>query len=538
MDYLESTVRTPVPQHQPLNAHQIPNHAGGYAYAIKPFEQLRRFLILGTEGGTYYVGERDLTRAAIGCIDACITADATEVQRLTEEVSGRGLAPSNDPALFVLAKLARAGKMSWSALPTVARTASHLFRWMSYYKALGGKSNRAIRSAIARWYTDRAPDQLAYQMAKYQNRYGWSHKDLLRVAHPHPEQSAHAALFKWAVKGGGPDTLGSALPKTIVGLEFAKLRAADGLPVNIETFLEEYGLSWEMLPTEYLGKADTWEALLRHRSALPLHAMIRNLGRMTQNGAINTFGNTLVTERLADAEKLARARVHPIAIVKAMQTYASGKGDRGRGTWTPAPSIIAALEGAFDLSFGQTPKTTKRLCIAIDLSGSMTERVKGLAGMEAREAAALCALYHLRTAPNALVIGFDSSGMWTIGERHVYQPGLSSRSSLREARTWAIQTGGGGTDLSLPFVWALDKKIPFDAFVIYTDNETWAGRSHVEVALEEYRQRMHLPAKVVNVAMTATNLTAQSPTDPGVLEVVGMDVSVPDTLAHFVNGDV
>ncbi|MCE9558059.1 MAG: TROVE domain-containing protein, partial [Armatimonadetes bacterium] len=40
---------------------QVRNNAGGFAWALNPWKQLERFLILGTEGGTYYVGERKLT---------------------------------------------------------------------------------------------------------------------------------------------------------------------------------------------------------------------------------------------------------------------------------------------------------------------------------------------------------------------------------------------------------------------------------------------------------------------------------------------
>lgn len=37
------------------------NNAGGFVYAVSDRVRIRRFLILGTSGGTYYVKENELT---------------------------------------------------------------------------------------------------------------------------------------------------------------------------------------------------------------------------------------------------------------------------------------------------------------------------------------------------------------------------------------------------------------------------------------------------------------------------------------------
>jgi hypothetical protein len=43
---------------------------------------------------------------------------------------------------------------------------------------------RALKRAIAHWYLDKTPRDLAYQCVKYQQRNGWSQRDLLRLAKP------------------------------------------------------------------------------------------------------------------------------------------------------------------------------------------------------------------------------------------------------------------------------------------------------------------------------------------------------------------
>jgi 60 kDa SS-A/Ro ribonucleoprotein len=94
----------------------------------------------------------------------------------------------------------------------------------------------------------------------------------------------------------------------------------------------------------------------------------------------------------------------------------------------------------------------------------------------------------------------------------------------------------GGTDCSAPVVWATHNKVPVDVFVVYTDNETWAGDIHPFQALRGYRQVMGRGAKLVVVGMTSTGFTIADPTDAGMLDVVGFDTAAPQVMADFTRG--
>jgi len=72
-----------------------------------------------------------------------------------------------------------------------------------------------------------------------------------------------------------------------------------------------------------------------------------------------------------------------------------------------------------------------------------------------------------------------------------------------------------------------------DAFVVLTDNETWAGNVHPVQALKEYRRISGLDAKLVVVGMQSSNISIADPSDGGSLDVVGMDTSVPAVVADF-----
>lgn len=94
----------------------------------------------------------------------------------------------------------------------------------------------------------------------------------------------------------------------------------------------------------------------------------------------------------------------------------------------------------------------------------------------------------------------------------------------------------GGTDLAAPMLYALAMGLEIDLFVNYTDNETWSGDMHPAEALKLYRHKTGIPAKMVTVAMTATEYSVSDPMDSGSLDVVGFDTDAPSVIADFVRG--
>jgi hypothetical protein len=116
---------------------QVPNSAGGYAWPVDKWTRFDRFLIFGSERGTYYIRERTLTVENATNARECITDDGPRAVRRIVEISAAGRAPSNDPALFELAMCAGLGNdathaMALEALPEVARTGTHLFHFLQY----------------------------------------------------------------------------------------------------------------------------------------------------------------------------------------------------------------------------------------------------------------------------------------------------------------------------------------------------------------------------------------------------------------------
>ena len=65
-----------------------------------------------------------------------------------------------------------------------------------------------MKAAISSWYFARQPKTLAMQITKYRNRCGYTHRDVLRLAHPDVQSKAawsnsvfYDYLFHYAVSG-------------------------------------------------------------------------------------------------------------------------------------------------------------------------------------------------------------------------------------------------------------------------------------------------------------------------------------------------
>jgi 60 kDa SS-A/Ro ribonucleoprotein len=527
------------PQSAPIpGAGQVPNSAGGYAWAVTPWQRLDRFLVLGTEGGTYYVGERELTVEGASAVAECIAEDGARVVARAVEISEGGRAPKNDPALFVLAMAAGTGDeatraTALRALPRVARTGTHLLHWLRYVQAFRGWG-RGVRRAVGAWYLAKEPRELAYQLLKYPQRDGWSHRDALRLAHPRPESEERRALLRRAVTGElgeAPETEAVRLVRAV-----AELHAdADVAPARAAELVREHRMTREMVPTQLLNEAVVWEALLER---MPLGALVRNLATLTRVGLLapGSEAARAVSERLADAAALRRARVHPVQVLSAMRTYAAGRGFRGKHSWEPVAGVVDALDAAFYLAFGAVEPSGRRTMLALDVSGSMMSPVHGLEQLSCREAGAAMALVTAATEPRHFFTAFTAGSHPSM---HAGFPtglstlAISPRQRLDDVLAATAGLAFGGTDCALPMLEARRRGWEVDVFVIYTDSETWAGPVHPAQALRQYRDATGIAAKLVVVAMASNGFTIADPRDAGMLDVVGFDAATPALIGDF-----
>jgi len=528
VDFTTHYNRRQTPQSEPIpdRADMVENNAGGFGFAVDDWTRLERFLILGSEGGTYYVGERKLTRDNAAAVERCIAVDGPRVVKMVIEISDAGRAPKNDPALFALA-LCTAAKdpatklAAFEALSRVARIGTHLFHFVQYVQAFRGWG-RGLRHAVADWYEDMDLDRLIEQAIKYKARDGWSHRDVLRQAHPKTGDAVRNAVFRYMVRGIEE---GAHCHERIAAAEGLHL---EGVPLEAKIkAIGDYRLPREVIPTDLLNDARIWQALL---PSMPTTAMIRNLAKMTSVGLLKQLSEPAlaVCERLINKERLRKARVHPIQILSAMKVYAQGHGERGKLTWQPVPQVIDALDTAFYLTMDTIEPTGKRWVLGVDVSASMDwSSLVGVPGLTPRDGAAVMAMATVHAEPACATMAFS----------HQMIPlALSKGMRLTEVVAQMQSLPFGRTDCALPMLWAMEQGIEADVFAIYTDNETWCGQIHPIQALARYREKTGIPAKLAVIGIASTEFSIADPNDGGMMDFVGLDSATPAVLQQFALG--
>jgi 60 kDa SS-A/Ro ribonucleoprotein len=208
--------------------------------------------------------------------------------------------------------------------------------------------------------------------------------------------------------------------------------------------------------------------------------------------------------------------------------YASGTGMKGKLTWEPVALVTDALEQAFYASFGNLQPTGKRTLLALDVSSSMDWETLAGSPLTPREASSALALVTLTTEKQVHVTAFQET---------VTPLNLSACQRLDDVILRVSGLPFGGTNCALPMLYALERKVPVDAFVIYTDSETWAGDIHPVQALKAYREQMGIAAKLVVVGMVSNGFSIADPEDGGMLDVVGFDSATPNVIADFIRDD-
>lgn len=543
-EVLKESMRPPTQTEQAPGT--VKNNAGGYSYEVSRIKQLERFLILGVTGGTYYVGEKDLLKQNLDSIKELVSEDPQAALDLVIDVATNNRAANSDATIYVLALLVSqkktktvfsktthqdvkieetsdVAKQAMDFMPKVLRTFTHLSHFVTFIRkgklrGFGTGFQRALADCAFRL---KSTDDIVHSLIKYQQRDGVSQRDLYRLTLPKKFDKVlddeRKNLFD-SILYTGEKAVAPMHPRLVAAkkcLQATSSQEALGLMLD-------HHLPIETVPTE-LRDASIYRTAMDTNG---LEWLLRNLGNLSAIGLTEAFSpeTEQIVSKLKNTHLLKNSRIHPVTIMKALHQYGQGHGQKSSKVWTPNGKILSALERAFYESFNYVEPSGKNILIAVDTSGSMSgAQASNIPGMCVHEAAAIMAMVAAKVEPNHHIMAFDTA---------YHEVAIGPDSDLNSV-VKAFSKYGGGTDTSLPFKYALDKKLHVDLFVCLTDSESWAGKRHAMEVFNEYRQKYNRSAKAINVAMCANRLSTLSGTDGGVLEICGFDTNVPTLISNF-----
>ncbi|EFO20755.2 hypothetical protein LOAG_07736 [Loa loa] len=507
-------------------------------------------------------------------------------------------------------------QLALRAVPKVCRISTHLFMFLKYCKLISGETGmkvnskgwgRALRDTISNWYLSQDPERLVMQVTKYCSLEGYTHRDVFRLSHIHPEwtmprdhqywkyHKEYDAIFKYIAKDSmnmrkGEEMLAKSKVKQcksddkivtvrseqrtnemeeetkIVGkrrlikvdeaalVENEKMtskEASIGETLEVLQFLKDFerlqeltlddadeavqlinkhDFVYEHIPNDLLSSKKIWEALLIR---MPLTVMMKNLGAMTAGDLLGSkkqhrVYNQMVVDKLMDEKELKEAEIHPISILLTYATYSIGGHEwEGKMKWEPNEDIVNALEKAFYASFQYLTPTNKRYCLSFNVSGSMNSLVSKTM-LSCSQAASAYAMTFVRTESSVTTTAFSD---------RLTPFKFDCKMNLDEVVELMKRIPVGVIDCALPMIWAKQERLPFDVFIIYTSDETCYDYEQPFVALQEYRTAMNIPdAKLIVMSMIETELNKTDSVDPNILNICGLESSVPDLIREFVSG--
>ena len=213
--------RIPGQQYQ-VDEKQVKNSAQGFVFQANAINRLKRYLVLGSESGTYYADGRELGKQNVSSLLALLKEGrGKEAVEVIREYSVEGRCAKQNTIVYCLALCARyhdgnhsanyvaTRKEAYKILPDVCRIPTDLFHFVQYCedisKGIDDKTGwgRAHRKAIRKWYLEKSGRRLAFLVTKYKQRDGWSHKDLIKLCHPRvgTEYPSQGIVFKHIIKG-------------------------------------------------------------------------------------------------------------------------------------------------------------------------------------------------------------------------------------------------------------------------------------------------------------------------------------------------
>ena len=474
--------------------------------------------------------------------------------------------------------------------PAMIRQSSMLFESIANIQAQRGWGS-LVHKMVENFYNGMDNSELAQQFIKYGTRQQWSHKNLLRMVKPatmyHKQRAVNSNgdrlvmsqvlnkedlyvmrpvaapdivrsnIFAWSVdKFNALENVTPSKELNVHGYiadPMSKIWAADALKAaktakEVAEIIRDYQMPREAVEranTIWLKEPIVWEALLPH---MPGNALIRNLRNMAELGILKLMSEAeqFIITRLMNPKFM--GRVHPIQVMQAAVTYdlrvfSKSPGDNRKRTrangenksYDISQPIVNALNTALHNSFKNVQSTAsdgnpgKRIMLSADISGSMYWNIlENLFPFFPGEAAASMAMILTHIEPRVMPMVFSDK----------LEPlNISNTSSINDVIQELQNHSGASTDIGLPIKYALDNKIPIDAFISVTDNDLNTGY-HPAQLMRQYRSVMKMPqAKFVTIAMQDNNITVADPKDPLMLDVEGFSADTFDIVLSFIRGD-
>ncbi|XP_043795391.1 60 kDa SS-A/Ro ribonucleoprotein-like isoform X1 [Apis laboriosa] len=402
---------------------------------------------------------------------------------------------------------------------------------------------QGLRKAVNNWYLSKTPMELAKCVTRYKGRYGWKHKDIIKLSHPVPNNLGEEMILKYIIRGleemkksYGEDPTLTEILEYIEHVEDFKHCTDE---VRAAGLLEMYKLTLDHVPGHLLKSKEVWNALI---PSMNLILLLTNLQRIHNLKLLKPSSPTIskIIDQITNEENIARDKVHPALILVTIRdyensgkplTYEKRKIKEQFEKPLPTPSkpnskIIDALYKMLNLSFLHIQPTGLRYMITINMNKVMIETHTWRSGnINGAEAGCIIALALLRSEKNVTIATFKNIGI------HVMN--IDKTASFGQTMKRLQQMPVGNVNLGKPMSWAAHQNNKYDVFINVVD-QILEKSDASEEALQAYKTKLKLTnTKLINCAVCSSSTYRKQKIDKSILTINGFDASVPIVIQAF-----
>lgn len=490
------------------------------------FGKLRHFILFGSENNNLYVNNHVIHIDELTCLDNllehCKYDDILDIvtnyiKNITNEsCSGQGIfnvKGIKNNLIYVLARCCCIklddDPLFWKKdfkvdcfkrVLDVCYNSNDLFLFIHLYEKLNFKLygttgwNYHIKQMVHDWYHLKSVKDLAFQITRYKSAYGWSHRDVLRLAHVKPSNDMINSIFKYITQ----ETVYNNHSEKAV---FDYLIACNGIlkEYNIDKVIEyicTFNLTLEQIPKHLLDNHKVWVTLIPNMST---DVLLLNLNKISSLYILDDYPDML--KLILD--KIKHVQMNPLKLFVIIKKYKNDSRFIYKMPpplkWKPNPIIIQALYDAFYNSFSGLKSIDKKILVVLDTSPSMSwnnivnDRGERELSISAADISCVMAMMLQHVGKHVNIVSFDIS---------MKKLDISSRYQLDKNLEQVKNKEVDNIDSALPFVWAMNNNEKYDAVIIITDDDS-VRQINPSTALQVYRDEMNINTKLIMMKLTS-----------------------------------
>ncbi|KAG5326532.1 RO60 protein, partial [Acromyrmex heyeri] len=376
-----------------------------------------------------------------------------------------------------------------------------------------------LRKAINNWYLSKKPLDFIECVTKYKSRYGWKHKDIVKMAHPLGNSPESKIILKYVIHGlekikkdMAADQIEEISPNINELLKYMEeiedFKHCED-EVRAASMLETFGFSLDHVPGHLLKSKEVWNSLL---ISMDIVVLLNNLQRIHNLGFLVTDEPAVekVTERLTNSQYVERSAIHPALIFITLKNYQCS----GKCLTYEKRKVRELAKKSVPPGFDPNIKIMDALNEAFHLSFKLFHK--------------LCSLIIINLIDNITIATFKNVGIYIL---NVYKTD-SFEDILKTLKTAPL----GSSNQSKPILWAKKQSKQYDVFINIID-QILQKHDESQENLISYKEHLNLPdTKLITCALCSPSPYRKEHYDRHVLTINGFDATVPNVIEAFAKG--